>query len=485
MVSPRSVHPMTGLPVHERQCPIRRTALILAVALWVSGGLGLAEDFTLVTLDPGHFHAALFQREMLAGVAEEAFVYAPLGPDVLAHLSRVASLNARPDQPTHWRLRVYTGPDFEARMLAERAGQIVVMSGRNRGKIERIQRCVRAGLHVLADKPWVIGEVDLPTLRAVLDEAEARGVVVYDAMTQRFEVTARVQRALVNDPGVFGTVLPGSLAEPAVTIESLHFLLKEVGGVPNRRPPWFFDVAEQGEGLTDVGTHLVDMVAWVLFPDTAIDDEREVQVLRGRRWPTPLTLAEFQRVTGLAAFPGTLQPSLIGGRFDYYCNNAVDYILRGVHVRLETTWEFAAAPGRQDTERVVFRGSRARVEVRQDPEDQYRREVYVVPNEAADAAAVQAAVERRLAVLVVEFPGLAVERSASHLQVLIPERVRLGHEEHFARVVQRFLEYARNPRTLPAWEKPNLLAKYRITTRGVALAREDATRPEMKPCQTP
>ncbi|MCZ7635862.1 MAG: hypothetical protein M5U12_07335 [Verrucomicrobia bacterium] len=192
----------------------------------------MAGEFTLITLDPGHFHAALFQREMLAGVAEEAFVYAPLGPEVVAHLGRVAAFNARPDQPTHWRLRVYTGPDFEARMLGERPGQIVVMSGRNRGKIERIQRCVRAGLHVLADKPWVIGEADLPTLRAVLEEAEARGVVVYDAMTQRFEVTARVQRALVNDPEVFGTALLGSFTEPAVTIESLHYLFKVVGACP-------------------------------------------------------------------------------------------------------------------------------------------------------------------------------------------------------------------------------------------------------------
>ncbi|MCZ7635861.1 MAG: hypothetical protein M5U12_07330 [Verrucomicrobia bacterium] len=236
--------------------------------------------------------------------------------------------------------------------------------------------------------------------------------------------------------------------------------------MPNLRPAWFFDIAEQGEGLTDVGTHLVDMVSWVLFPDTAIDDEREVQVLRGRRWPTSLSLAEYQRVTGQASFPGTLQPPPVGGRFDYYCNNAVDYLLRGVHVRLETTWEFAAAPGRKDTERVVFRGSRARVEVRQDPEDQYRREVYVVPNETADAAALHAAVQRRLAALSVEISGLAVERQTSRLRVVIPERLRLGHEEHFAHVVQRFLEYVRNPRLLPAWEKPNLLAKYRITTRG-------------------
>ena len=34
----------------------------------------------LMTLDPGHFHAALVQKEMYPGVAPRVDVYAPLGP---------------------------------------------------------------------------------------------------------------------------------------------------------------------------------------------------------------------------------------------------------------------------------------------------------------------------------------------------------------------------------------------------------------------
>jgi hypothetical protein len=40
-----------------------------------------AADIKLITLDPGHFHAALFQREMLPGVAGKAYVYL-IGPDL-------------------------------------------------------------------------------------------------------------------------------------------------------------------------------------------------------------------------------------------------------------------------------------------------------------------------------------------------------------------------------------------------------------------
>lgn len=437
----------------------------------------MAKDLTLITLAPGHFHAALFQREMLPGIAPEAYVYAPLGPDLAAHLNRVAQFNLRRDQPAQWHLQVYTGPDFQERMLREKKGQIVVLSGRNCGKIDRIVNCVNAKLNVLADKPWMIENEDMPKLEAALATAEAKRVIAFDAMTERFEITCILPRSLVADTNVFGEPLKGSPAEPAVTIESMHYLLKEVGGVPNLRPPWFFDVAQQGEGLSDVGTHLVDIVAWTLFPDQAINYRRDIQVLSGKRWPTTLSLAEFQRVTGEKDFPDTLKPTLKEGKLDYYCNNSVDYTLHGVHVRLQPTWDFVAPPGKKDTEHVVYRGSRARVEVRQGAAEQYRREVFVVPNTTADRAAVLTALQKHVVGLQSEWPGLAFAEQGEGFQLIIPERFRISHEEHFALVARRFLEYIRNPKALPAWEKPNLLAKYYVTTKGVQLARQKASQP--------
>ena len=436
-----------------------------------------AKDLTLITLDPGHFHAALFQREMLPGIAPESFVYAPLGPDLTAHLNRVAKFNLRADNPAHWHLRVYTGPDFLERMLSERPGQVVILSGRNRSKIESITGCVRAGLNVLADKPWIIEIRDLTKLETVLDTADKKRVIAYDAMTERFEITTILARALVNDPEIFGQPATGSADKPAVSFESMHYLLKEVGGVPNLRPPWFFDIAEQGEGLTDVGTHLADIVQWVLFPDQAINYRTDIEVLQGKRWPTTLTLAEFQRVTGEKEFPETLKPALKDGKLDYFCNNTVDYTLRGVHVRLQPTWDFVAPPGKKDTDLLVFRGQRARVEVRQGVEEKYSREVYIIPNAESDHAAVLAALQKRLAALQPQCPGVAIEEQAGRLRIVIPDRLRISHEEHFALVARRFLDYVKNPRSLPAWEKPNMLAKYYITTKGVELARQPAPKP--------
>jgi hypothetical protein len=59
-------------------------------------------------------------------------------------------------------------------------------------------------------------------------------------------------------------------------MESVHHLMKHVAGVPNLRPAWFFDVTEQGEGLTDVGTHLVDLVQLTLYPEIAIDYRTDI-----------------------------------------------------------------------------------------------------------------------------------------------------------------------------------------------------------------
>src|SRR6266540_7532973 len=128
-------------------------------------------DVRLMTLDPGHFHAALVQKEMYPGVAPRVDVYAPLGPDLFAHLARLAGFNASADNPTWWEVEVHASEDALARMLRERPGNVVVLSGRNRDKVHAIRAAVEAGLNVLADKPWVIDADDLPLLESALDTA--------------------------------------------------------------------------------------------------------------------------------------------------------------------------------------------------------------------------------------------------------------------------------------------------------------------------
>jgi predicted dehydrogenase len=431
----------------------------------------------LMTLDPGHFHAGLIQKEMYPGVAPHVDVFAPLGPDLVEHLKRIVAFNSRPVNPTAWSLDVSAGPDCLARMLRERPGNVVVLSGRNKPKIDRILAAVQGGLHVLADKPWILEAGDLAKLEAALAEADARGTVAYDIMTERFEITSLLQRALVNDPATFGTIVPGTDAEPAVYMESVHYLMKTVAGAPNIRPPWFFDSSEQGEGLNDVGTHLVDLVQWTLFPEQAIDFRTDVQVLDAQRWPTWIAEADFRRVTGEARFPSFLAPSVTDGRLEYYCNTLVSYTLRGVHTRLNVVWDWEAEPGGGDTHYAYYRGTKARIEVRQTRADGWRPELYVVPGDPAVRGDVFAAAEARIRTLQREYPGIATEARGEELRISIPDALRVGHEAHFGQVTLDFLRYLEDRRALPAWERPNMLAKYFVTTKGTELSRKKPGEP--------
>ena len=411
-------------------------------------------EFRLITLDPGHFHAALIQKEMYPEVAKRVTVYAPLGSDLAEHLNRVARFNLRAQNPTSWELDIHTSPDFLQRMLAERPGNIVVLSGRNRGKIDYIRASIDGGLNVLSDKPWIIRPEDLEALEQALAAAERKRVIAYDIMTERYEITSMLQRELVNSPEVFGQMLPGSVEEPAVFMESVHHILNQVAGVPNLRPAWFFDVEQQGEALADVGTHLVDLTQWTLFPEQAIDYRKEIEVLKASRWPTHIDAAQFRQVTGQA-----------GPELDYYCNTRVSYTLRGIHVKLDVLWNWEAPAGGGDTHFAVYRGSKARVEVRQGKAEGYRPELYVVTENPAAA-------RKRVAELAARYPGIGTEERGGDVLVTIPDSYRNGHEAHFAQVTRQFFEYLKKPELFPAWENPNMLAKYYVSTKGTQLSQE-------------
>ncbi|MBM3335757.1 oxidoreductase, partial [Candidatus Sumerlaeota bacterium] len=90
----------------------------------------------------------------------------------------------------------------------------------------------------------------------------------------------------------------------------------------------------------------------------------------------------------------------------------------------------------------------------------------------SDRAAVRQAVERKVAALQATYPGLEVGDRGERIWVTIPEKYRVGHEAHFGLLIRQFMQYVRNPKTLPAWEKPNMLSKYYVTTKGVELARQ-------------
>ena len=175
-----------------------------------------SDNVRLMILDPGHFHAGLIQREMYPGISPRVSVFAPLGPELLDYLARVSLFNNRKEEPTRWELDIHTDGDPMQRMLKEHPGNVVVLTGRNRPKIGRINAALDAGVHVFADKPWIISSSDMSKLEEALALADKKHLIAYDIMTERYEITSILQRELVNDAALFGKLDTGTAANPAV-----------------------------------------------------------------------------------------------------------------------------------------------------------------------------------------------------------------------------------------------------------------------------
>ena len=436
-----------------------RHAFFLSVMLCVDAFGWQGKQLRLIEVDPGHSHAAALHTTMLAGFSAEAHVYAPLGTDLTAHLNRIGQFNNRVDNPTKWSLSVYAGPDYLQKMRQESPGNVVVLSGRNRPKMEYIETALKSGQNVLADKPWIIESGDLPRLEAALNLAESKGLIAYDCMTQRFDAAYRLQRELVSDREIFGEPAQGTPDSPAIQMRNLHALYKK----PSLRPAWFFDIRQQGEGIADVGTHLVDLLEWTAFRGRPIHYRHDVQVLQARHWPTVLTRWQFEQVTGEKAWPEFLRDAVKQDRLQYFTNNETLLAICGVHASVKVEWEYEAEPGTKDSYFASYQGTKCKIELREGAAEKYIPEVYLIPGKKSS---------EMIDHLRKKYGRYTFEENGDEIHIVIPKGDRTPDSEYFALLADRFLGYVRNPRTLPAWEKPNMIAKYYITTRAVELARK-------------
>jgi predicted dehydrogenase len=424
----------------------------------------------LVTLDPGHFHAGLVQKFMYPQVSPVVNVYAPAGSDLQEHLARIDGFNKRAENPTHWEEKVYTGPDFLERMVRDKAGNVVVLAGNNAHKTEYIDQSIKAGFNVLADKPMAITPEGFELLRKDFELAAKKKVLVYDIMTERFEIVSIIERELTRMPEVFGTQEKGTLSDPAVVMESVHHFYKEVAGKPLIRPAWFYDSRQQGESVPDVGTHLVDLVQWECFPDQSLNWKKDIKVHDARHWPTKLTLEQFKRSTGQDNYPDFLKKDVgSDGKLNVIANGEVNYAIRGVHARVSALWNYEAPVGAKDTHHSVLRGSKAKLMIKQGPEEKYSPMLYVENTSKSSPAEFEKRLRDGVSKLCGQWPGLEVKSAGSRWQIVIPEKYSVGHETHFSQVTEHFLKYLADG-NMPGWEVPNMLAKYYTTTEAYRLS---------------
>ena len=421
----------------------------------------------LVTLDPGHFHAALVQKSMYADIDSTVHVYAPQGNDLQWHLDRIKGYNTRKENPTHWSQQIYNGNDFFERMITEKKGNVVVLSGNNQKKTDYILQSLQNGFNVLADKPMIIDEKGFEQLKQAFKVADEKGLLLYDIMTERFEINTILQKELSILPEIFGTLEKGTAENPAITKESIHHFYKYVSGSVLTRPAWFLDASQQGEGIVDVMTHLVDLVQWECFPEQIIDYTKDIQINTARRWATDIALNQFKSITKLDSFPSFLKTNITDTTLKVYCNGEINYQLKGIHAKTSVIWNYKAPDGTGDTHYSIMRGTKANLIIRQGKEENYKPVLYIEPIESNSAYATT--LTQAFKKISSKFNGVELYKSAKGWSIKLPENLKEGHEAYFASVTEKFLSYLKN-KDIPAWEVPNIITKYYTTTKGLTIA---------------
>jgi predicted dehydrogenase len=422
----------------------------------------------LMTVDPGHFHAALVQKSAYPQISSDAYVYAPDGPDVQQHLTRINSYNNRGVDPTKWNEIVYKGADFFEKMLADKPGNVVVLSGNNKKKAEYITKSIDAGLNILADKPMIISPEDFPKLEEAFRVAAEKGTVLYDIMTERFEIATILQKILSQNEEIFGKLQTGTEKEPAVSMASVHNLSKVVSGTPVLRPVWFFDVDQQGDGIVDVGTHLVDLVQWECFPEQILKKE-DVNVIAASRWPTILSNADFKGVTGFDDFPAFLSKDVKDGKLNVFFNGEMVYQIKGIWAKVKVEWNYQASEGAGDTHYSVMHGTKCDLNIKQTANEKYVPTLYVdnLKGNSMD----QFSANLKMVLGTFPYDSLIIEKvNDKTLKINIPKKYRVSHEEHFGQVTSKFLEFLKNGK-LPEWEVQGMITKYYTTTSALKKAK--------------
>ncbi len=287
-------------------------------------------------------------------------------------------------------------------------------------------------------------------------------------MTERHEVCTQVQKALSEHAEVFGRFRTDG-AEPAIYIESVHHLYKIVNQRPLVRPAWYFDVAVQGEGITDVTTHLVDLTQWMTGGGKPFDYASDVQLVAARQWPTEVPREIFGRITGLDEFPAAIRSAVSGDVLHYLCNAQIDYRLRGVPMRIVSLWNLAIPEGGGDTHNAILRGTHADLVVDQGRETGFATRLSVHPR--SPGPAYSKALADAVAALQPQYPGLTAEPDGDMFRIGIPKALRTTHEEHFAAVLEDFVGYL-DRREQPDNLGPDLITKYTLLARAKELSHQ-------------
>ena len=204
-------------------------------------------------------------------------------------------------------------------------------------------------------------------------------------------------------------------------------------------------------------------------PHQILNYEKDIKLWDSKRWATLITPAQFQTSTKLTQVPeylkNTLNPE---GQLAVFSNGQIDYQIRGHFARVKVTWAWQAEPGAGDTHYSIMRGTNASLVIRQGVEQGYQP-VFSVETNRFKEVAYRNSFERVFREVAKSFPGISYILIGNTAVFDIPNVYKEGHEAHFARVTEKYLDFLSKGK-MPEWEVPNMLVKYKLTTEALNMA---------------
>lgn len=434
---------------------------------------GAEGEVKLAVLAPGHFHASLLQKSEIAQIIDTVYVFAPEGTELEQYLNNIESYNSRGENPTHWYQNVYAEDNYLDKFADNSDVNVVVLAGNNRDKTKYILTAIETGKNVLSDKPMAINSKDFSLLEKAYKKADSLGLYIYDMMTERYDLLNIIEKELISNSDFFGVLQNGTREDPAVYMESIHHFYKEVSGAPLIRPEWYYDVEQQGEGIADVTTHLIDQLFWKCFPDETINRITDVGEISAVNWPTDISIEKYNQSTGTEGFPSYLQKYIEDNIIKVNSNGTIEFDIKDHYVKLDVIWNWQSPEGGGDTFSSIIKGSKAVIKTEQNLEQNYIKQLYVQRPEEIEEKEFTENMRKAIEKLQVKYGFISYSPTSKKGEYLIniPVKYRDGHESHFTFVAKKFFNYLVE-NDMPEWEKSNTLTKYFITTKAVDVANE-------------
>lgn len=422
----------------------------------------VAKAIQMIQLDPTHSHAAAAQNDQLDCLDSTVFIYAPDTNAIEPYLRQIKVFNSRQENPTNWNEQIYFGNDYLEKMVADKKGNVVVLAGNNRLKIDYMEHSIKAGMNVFSDKPMVIDQAGFERLKNCYQLANQKGLLLFDMMTERYSLINRVQLALMKDSMLFGRLTKGTKAHPAIFESSVHHFYR---GGKGSRPAWYFDVLQQGEGVVDVTTHLIDLAFWKTFPQQAIDYHKDIKVLDANHKAVRITKSEFSAATSLPEIPLSLASYIKDSMLSIFASGDISFNVKGVYAAVNVEWRAATPKGGNDIRNAYAEGDKSIVFIEQEFGRSKPRLCIQKRNNVSDKN-FKEQLDKSFALLQKDFPGISWSAEGKLIQINMPAELEVKRDITFKVFTDYLLHHS-----LPKWEIPNTLAKYFITTTALEMAK--------------